>query len=261
MRSTSRSRRWRSRRALDFPDFEQDYEFVSLRHPAEYPLNEGRIVSSRGLDIAGRRVRGPLHRGARAPRERAALGAQGARARTTSARSRATASTSTGCRRWRSDAARAAGLGPVCQNPFQSIVVRAVELVFACHEALALIEAYEPPERPFVDVEPREATGHGASEAPRGLLYHRYSIGADGLVRSAKIVPPTAQNQKTIEKDLWHFVPTVLDLPKDELTWRCEQAIRNYDPCISCATHFLKLDLQRELRPQASRRAGVAPRS
>jgi coenzyme F420-reducing hydrogenase alpha subunit len=144
------------------------------------------------------------------------------------------------------ESAKEAGLGPVCRNPFKSIVVRAVELVFACHEALRIIAAYEPPGRPFVDVAPREATGHGASEAPRGLLYHRYSIGNDGLVKTAKIVPPTAQNQKTIEKDLWSFVPTVLDLPKDELTLRCEQAIRNYDPCISCATHFLKLDLQRD---------------
>jgi coenzyme F420-reducing hydrogenase alpha subunit len=144
------------------------------------------------------------------------------------------------------EAARAAGLGPVCRNPFKSIVVRAVELVFACHEALRIVSSYEPPERPFVEVEPREATGHGASEAPRGLLYHRYTIGADGLVRSAKIVPPTAQNQKTIENDLWHFVPTLLDLGKDEMTLRCEQAIRNYDPCISCATHFLSLDLRRE---------------
>jgi coenzyme F420-reducing hydrogenase alpha subunit len=95
-------------------------------------------------------------------------------------------------------------------------------------------------------VEPRAATGVGATEAPRGLLVHRYRLEANGAIAEARIVPPTAQNQKTIEKDLWSFVPTVLDLPKDELTLRCEQAIRNYDPCISCATHFLKLDLQRD---------------
>jgi coenzyme F420-reducing hydrogenase alpha subunit len=144
------------------------------------------------------------------------------------------------------EAAREAGLGPVCHNPFRSIVVRAVELVFACHEALRIIEAYEPPERAAVDVPPREATGHGASEAPRGLLYHRYGIDAAGLVREAKIVPPTAQNQKTIENDLWHLVPTLLDRPREELTLRCEQAIRNYDPCISCATHSLRLDLRKD---------------
>jgi coenzyme F420-reducing hydrogenase alpha subunit len=229
---------------LSFPDFEQDYEFVSLRHPDEYPFNEGRIVSSRGLDIpvaeyedhfieehvphanalhSVHKGHGAYHVG---PLARYSLNFDR-------------------LPKVAQDAALAAGLGTVCRNPFKSIIVRAVELVFACHEALALIAAYEPPERPFVEVVPRDGTGHGASEAPRGLLYHRYEIGADGLVRSARIVPPTAQNQKTIERDLWAFVPTVLDLPKDELTLRCEQAIRNYDPCISCATHFLKVDLQR----------------
>ncbi len=230
---------------LEFPDFEQDYEFVSLRHPGEYPLNEGRIVSSRGLDIeisayedhfieehvphanalhSVHKGHGAYHVG---PLARYSLNFD---------RLPAPAQ----------EAARGAGLAPVCRNPFKSIVVRTVELVFACHEALRIVESYEPPERPFVEVEPREATGHGASEAPRGLLYHRYAIGADGLVRSAKIVPPTAQNQKTIENDLWHLVPKLLDLGKEEMTWRCEQAIRNYDPCISCATHFLSLDLRRE---------------
>ena len=124
-------------------------------------------------------------------------------------------------------------------------MVRAVELVFACHEALRIIDEWEPPGRPALDVPAREGIGHGASEAPRGMLYHRYGIDAKGLVRSARIVPPTAQNQKTIENDLWHLVPTLLDLPKDELTLRCEQAIRNYDPCISCATHFLDLTVDR----------------
>ena len=80
--------------------------------------------------------------------------------------------------------------------------MRAVELVFACHEALRIIDDWEPPERPAVDVPPRDGTGHGASEAPRGMLYHRYRIDAKGLVQSAKIVPPTSQNQKTIENDL-----------------------------------------------------------
>jgi coenzyme F420-reducing hydrogenase alpha subunit len=230
---------------LDFPGFEQDYEFVALRHPDEYPLNEGRVASTHGLDVpvsayedhfmeehvphanalhSVHKGHGAYHVG---PLARYALNYERlpeiAR-----------------------DAARAAGLGPVCRNPFKSIVVRAVELVFACHEALRLIEAYEPPDAPAVEVVPRVGTGHGASEAPRGLLYHRYSIDAEGLVVSAKIVPPTAQNQKTIENDLWHFVPQVLDLPKEELTLRCEQAIRNYDPCISCATHFLTLDLRRD---------------
>jgi sulfhydrogenase subunit alpha len=231
--------------SLEFPDFEQDYEFVSLRHPDEYPLNEGRIVSSKGLDIAVaeyeehfieehvphanalhsvRKGHGAFHVG---PLARYSLNFDR-------------------LPQVAQEAARSAGLGTVCRNPFKSIVVRAVELVFACHEALRIIDAYEPPDAPARPVEPRAGTGHGASEAPRGMLYHRYSIDATGLVLSAKIVPPTAQNQKTIENDLWHFVPTLAGLTKEEMTWKCEQAIRNYDPCISCATHFLRLELQEE---------------
>jgi coenzyme F420-reducing hydrogenase alpha subunit len=229
--------------SLECPDFEQDYEFVSLRHPDEYPLNEGRIVSSKGLDIAVseyedhfleehvphanalhslRRGHGVYHVG---PLARYSLNFDR-------------------LPKVAQEAARSAGLGPVCRNPFRSIVVRAVETVFATSEALRIIAAYEPPEPAAVGVEPRAGVGHGASEAPRGLLYHRYEIDEKGSIRTARIVPPTSQNQKTIENDLWRFVPAHLDLPKEELTWRCEQAIRNYDPCISCATHFLKLDLQ-----------------
>jgi coenzyme F420-reducing hydrogenase alpha subunit len=88
--------------------------------------------------------------------------------------------------------------------------------------------------------------GYGCTEAPRGLLYHRYKLDDQGLILEAKIVPPTSQNQKSIESDLWRFVPTCLDLDQEKLTLRCEQLVRNYDPCISCATHFLRLKVERE---------------
>jgi coenzyme F420-reducing hydrogenase alpha subunit len=88
--------------------------------------------------------------------------------------------------------------------------------------------------------------GYGCTEAPRGLLYHRYDLDAEGLIQDAKIVPPTSQNQKAMEEDLRAFVSERISMPKDELTWQCEQAIRNYDPCISCATHFLRLNIDRE---------------
>jgi coenzyme F420-reducing hydrogenase alpha subunit len=126
-------------------------------------------------------------------------------------------------------------------------------MLYAFDEALRILGNYEEPERPFVPVEPPTgigaeagaAVGHAITEAPRGILYHRYRIDDEGLIREARIVPPTAQNQPTIEDDLREFVTANLDLPDDRLTWRCEQAIRNYDPCISCATHFLKLEIDR----------------
>jgi coenzyme F420-reducing hydrogenase alpha subunit len=230
---------------LPFPDFEQDYEFVALRHADEYPFNEGRIVSNRGLDISVREFdehfveeqvahSNALHSVLKA-RDAYFLGPM---ARYSLKYDRLSPLAQS--------AARDAGLGPICRNPFQSIIVRAVEVLWACEEALRLIENYEVPDAPAVEVTPRAGTGFGATEAPRGLLYHRYQIDDEGRILEAKIVPPTSQNQKTIENDLRRFVPPRIDLPNDELTWQCEQAVRNYDPCISCATHFLKLRIIRE---------------
>ena len=143
------------------------------------------------------------------------------------------------------EAAREAGLDATCRNPFKSIIVRGVEILYAFEEALRLIDAYEMPDAPAVPVEPRTGTGYGATEAPRGICYHRYAIDDSGTITDAKIVSPTAANQKTIERDLWQFIPERIDLPDEQLQWQCEQAVRNYDPCISCSTHFLKLKVDR----------------
>ena len=141
--------------------------------------------------------------------------------------------------------AREAGLGPVCRNPFRSIVVRSLELVYACDEALRLIAAYEAPEIAAVPVEPRAGTGFGCTEAPRGICWHRYRLDTDGAIVEARIVPPTSQNQPSIEADLMAVATAALDQPDDVLRDRCEQSIRNYDPCISCSAHFLKLSVHR----------------
>ena len=151
------------------------------------------------------------------------------------------------------EAAVAAGLGDpregaVCRNPYRSILVRAVETLYAVDEALRIIGTYEPPEHPFVEVPPAAGVGHGATEAPRGLLYHRYELAADGTVNSATMVPPTAQNQGAIEDDLRRLAQRAIrehDPEDDELTALCERAIRNHDPCISCSTHFLDLSVVR----------------
>lgn len=230
---------------LKFPDFEQDYEFVSMRHPSEYPLAEGRIVSSKGIDISVRDYEKHFveEHVAHANALHSVIKNRGAYFVGPIARYNLNFDRLTPTAQ---DAARSAGLGPTCNNPFKSIIVRAVETLYICEEALRIIEQYEMPDRPAVDVEPRAGTGCGCSEAPRGLLYHRYKVDENGIILEAKIVPPTAQNQKTIESDLWKFVDKNVKLPDDKLTWQCEQAVRNYDPCISCATHFLKLKIDRE---------------
>ena len=231
--------------AFHFPKFEQDYEFVALRHPDEYPFNEGRLVSNKGLDIPMRDYENhfieehvpyssALHS---VLKERGAYFV-GPLARYNLNFDRLTPLAQ--------EAARSAGLRPECRNPFKSIIARSVEMVYACDEALRIIDQYEMPEKPGVEVQPCASKGYGCTEAPRGILYHRYRIDDNGNILDAKIVPPTSQNQKTIESDLRQFVSKNLKLSQQKLTWQCEQAVRNYDPCISCSTHSLKLVLERE---------------
>jgi coenzyme F420-reducing hydrogenase alpha subunit len=133
-----------------------------------------------------------------------------------------------------------------CNNPFKSILVRLVEILQTFEEARRVIEGYAPPERASVEAHPRAGTGYGATEAPRGLLFHRYTLDESGTVTDARIVPPTSQNQKTMEEDLFTMAEALSELPIDQATWRAEQAVRNYDPCISCSTHFLDCRIERE---------------
>ena len=230
--------------SLPFPDFEHDHELVALSADGEYPIDRGRIVSSGGLDIAPSRfddwfVEEPV---AHSNALHARIRGRGAYLAGPLARFNLNFDALSPAAR---EAALAAGVGPTCRNPFQSIVVRAVEMLYACEEALRLIAVYEPPDSPAVEVVPRAAVGFGVSEAPRGMLWHRYELDAEGTILDARIVPPTSQNQLAIEHDLRAFVQRHVRLPDDELRDRCEQAIRNHDPCISCATHFLTLDVER----------------
>lgn len=233
--------------AFDFPDVGVDHEFLALTdpktHPDRYPIEDGVIARSAGSGFAaaefldhvvevqvphstalharldgGRFLTGPLARYALNSAALSPIARQ---------------------------AAADAGLGDECRNPFRSIIVRAVEVVYAVEEALRLIADYQPPARPFVEVPARPGVGHGVSEAPRGLLYHRYRIGADGLIQAATIVPPTSQNQAAIEHELAQLVAANAARSDAELTALCERAIRNHDPCISCSAHFLTLTVQR----------------
>ncbi len=230
--------------SLEFPERELDAELVSLQVADGYPIESGRVVSSAGLDIQPHEF--PDHVVEEQVPHSTALHA---RMRTGGnyivgplARYSLNHDALSPLAR---EAARDAGLGQVCRSPFQSIVVRCVEMLYAADEALRLIESYDPPDPPAVPFEPRAGAGSGWTEAPRGMLWHRYELRADGRIESARIVPPTSQNQASIEDDLRGFVEANLELPDEELRWRCEQAVRNHDPCISCSTHFLRLEVDR----------------
>jgi sulfhydrogenase subunit alpha len=234
--------RWTA--GLPFPDVTRTPEHVALRDPGGYAIDRGRIVSDAGLDAAPQEFR--AHVVEEQVEHSSALHARLRARGTYLTGALARFSLNSGALRpLAREAARAAGLGTTCANPFQSIVVRAVEIVQAADEAVELIERYERPDAPAIEVRPRRGVGHGATEAPRGLLYHRYELDDDGTILDARIVPPTSQNQRAIEEDLRAVVERCADLPDAQLTQRCEQAIRNHDPCISCATHFLDLTVDR----------------
>ena len=227
-----------------FPDVERDYLLVGLQDSIHYPMIDGGIGASDGLTVPVAEFPSHFHE-EQVERSTALHGRTrdgraylvGPLARYALNRDRLSPAARA--------AAEAAGLGAICRNPFRSIVVRAVEVLHAIDTALGIIDGWDPPAAPAVAVPMRAGTGHGATEAPRGLLYHRYRLAADGSIEAASIVPPTSQNQPSIEADLTEVVGRSLELDDDALRDRCELTIRNYDPCISCATHFLRLEIDR----------------
>ena len=231
---------------FEFPDLELDYDCVSVKHPNEYPMNEGRIVSTSGLDIAAEQYEQyfderhmpqstALH-SVMLPEGKAYLVGPLSRINLCFEQLAPTAK----------QAAEKCGISWPSRNNFQSIVARAIEVIDAYEEAIAIVKSYNAePAQSRVPYTPKAGAGCHATEAPRGLIYHRYRIGDDGLIAEAKIVPPTSQNQGQIENDLRAYVPHVAAFDDAVATQKCEHLIRNYDPCISCSTHFLDLRIDR----------------
>lgn len=229
---------------FEYPDFSPDYNCVALRHPDEYPFNEGQIVASTVLQISANDFEQhftehqvPYSNALHCTLQGAPY-LVGPLARLNLNQDHLTPLA-------RQVLTERRIVLPL-RNPFHGIIARSVEILYALEESLRLIERYEPPPLPASPVAVRPGFGMACTEAPRGILYHRYAVDGDGVVREAKIVPPTSQNQSRIEQDLRLFMPRLLQLPDKEAALACERVIRCYDPCISCATHFLRLNIERE---------------
>lgn len=230
---------------LNYPDFEMDYEFVALTRPDEYAIYDGDILSSKGNRITTDefesgylethvRHSNALH--SHTINDETYFVGPLARLNLNFEMLRPIAR----------QAAEEAGLQLPLKNPFKNLLARAIELVEVCDAAIEIARDYDPKGPSHEPITVKAGQGAGASEAPRGLLYHRYIIDERGMIRFAKITPPTAQNFAQMEADLWKYAPSVLDLTHDEATLACEHLVRSYDPCISCATHFLTLTVDRE---------------
>ncbi len=233
---------------LTLPDDEQAFVSVAMRHPEEYPLNEGRIVSDEGLNISIDEY--PQHfKEHQVPHSTALHSLLDGKPYLLGPLARLNIN---------QDRLSDEVLAPLAQtkflfpsrNMYHSIVARAVEIRLAIGEALDTLQNYRQPEQPSVEVTPQEGIGCGCSEAPRGLLWHRYQVDQKGGILNTIIVPPTSQNQARIEQDIACSLEKYgLERSEDELRFQAERVVRNYDPCISCATHFLTLKLERDQQP------------
>lgn len=234
--------RWAA--ALPLPDDPQPFTSVALRHPRDYPFGEGRIVSDQGLDIDAADYGHHFVEEHRS-QSTALFSTHHGQPYTVGPIARLNLNLD-----HLPEASRAlldrSGIRFPSDNMFHSLFARTLEIHVSIVEALRLLADYQVPSMPHVTTTPSNGTGHAATEAPRGLLWHRYDTDERGHIRHARIVPPTSQNQGRMEQDL-HASLTAFGLDHDDnaLRLRAETVIRNYDPCISCATHFLRIDLDR----------------
>lgn len=230
---------------FDFPEFERPYDMIAVSHPDEYAMNEGDIASTSrpAIPVTAFETEFEELHAEHSTALQAARTRDGSRyfvgplARVNLNRERLSPTARALCDE--------TGLELPCLNPYKSIIARGLELVHAYQEAIEILKTYEPPRPPRVSYDPRAGSGCAATEAPRGLLYHRYRVNAEGNVEFATIVPPTSQNQRQIEDDLRSLLPSLIACDDQEIGLRCERLVRSYDPCISCSTHFLKFEIER----------------
>lgn len=128
-------------------------------------------------------------------------------------------------------------------NVFHNNLAQAIEILHSIDESIELLRNNTFVPEPLVKKPNRDAVGIGVIEAPRGTLYHKIVLGADGLVKEGEVIVPTGQNQINIEQDVARLVEQLLadGMTQDKIPSEIEKLIRAYDPCMSCASHFLKV--------------------
>ncbi len=225
---------------FDVPRTTRSFTSVSLRDPGHYPMNEGRIASDRGLDIPPDQFEHHI-REFQVPDSTAFYSLMDGEIALVGPLARLNLNS-----RWLPpdllDIVEKTGVTFPSANLWHGFLARAIEIRYALGEALRLLSELPQDVLPFVPAPPATGVAIAATEAPRGLLWHRYDLGEDGRVEKARIIPPTSQNQSLIEEDLQQsLLEAGPGAPEEEILRRSERIVRNYDPCISCATHFLKL--------------------
>jgi coenzyme F420-reducing hydrogenase alpha subunit len=228
---------------IEVPLFVRKCEHLALSSPSEYAINEGLLTSTEGFKIAPREYRNIVEE-KQVPHSTAKHSAVKSRKSYLVGPLARVNLNFNNLSRDAKKSARSVGFTYPSFNPFHSHLARAIEVVTYIDESIKIINDLSYREEDL-SVSAKSGEGYAITEAPRGINYHNYRLNKNGVVQKAEIVPPTCQNAKNIEMDLWQFVPQILDLPNNEITRLCEMLIRAYDPCISCSVHCLKLNIQK----------------
>jgi len=231
---------------IPLPSIQLPYDYVAIQHPDEYGIIEGEVVCSDGLRISHHDYE--QHFGEIQVPHSTAL--QSRRVPTGSSYFVGPLARVNLNREQLAEPARRIAdeiqFPTPCHNAYYGILARSIEVVHAFAEGLGHLRSYQGRADARVPFSVKNGAGCAVTEAPRGLIYHRYEVDAQGRIELAKIVPPTSQNQAQIEGDLRALLPSLLDQPDAQIALNCERFVRNYDPCISCSTHFLNLRIERE---------------
>lgn len=229
---------------LQLPTLDRNIDYLSLSHKDMYALNEGDVKTLSGLSFPVEEFLShvieeqmPYSNALQCRLKNSGSYQTGPLARVNINHQQLSSTTK--------DLLNEMGLEFPSQNPFDGIIARAAEVLTGIEECLEILDDFSP-EPENVEVIPRAGEGFGISEAPRGSLFHRYVLDDAGFVKKAQLIPPTSQNLARIEDDLLMYAPQLLEQDRDKLSLACEVLIRSYDPCISCATHFLKVKVVKE---------------
>jgi len=226
---------------LEIPKTKFDYEYLSLQDPeGEYPTIGGRIVSNKGMNISEEEFENNIEE-FQVPYStslRCRIKGRGTYVTGPIARFNNNYKALRGEVR---DILEAYGFKAPLVNTYQSIIARMAEIYHSTLEIERMINEYKEPEKPYIEGKVKAGWGCGASEAPRGILYHSYRINSEGYVEKARIITPTTQNLAHIEQDILMQIQEIINKPIDEAQLMVEMIVRNYDPCISCSVHAIKV--------------------
>jgi len=227
---------------LKTPKFERETEYISLTCPDEYALYDGNIKSSdngeiKPADYLDRvkefMVRHSTAKHAKTNRDSYMVGAL-ARFNNNYKHLHPRAK----------EVAEEIGLKHPCYNPYMNNIAQVVETVHCFEDSISLIDNLlsNGLQDEKAELTPKAGRGVGATEAPRGTLYHEHKLDDNGKITYGNYIIPTGQNLANIENDLRAMVPGILYKEKDDIILDIEMLVRAYDPCISCATHLMKVE-------------------